>query len=298
MDVRQLRYFLAVVDHGGVQRASEALYVAQPSVSQALKKLERDVGSTLFRRHGRHLSLTSAGEALVQPAREASRWVELARDAVVAVEDVRAGSLRLISTPSQTISPLVPLVVAMRRRHPGVQVVVSAADRPEEVLEAVRQGRCEVGLVATVGASSPVPGLVHQHVERQPFVVVSRAGGPLAASSGPVDPAELAGLALVAGQPGTGMRRAADHVLACAPGAHVAVEIEHREALLPMVRAGLGVAVVSSSWVPLAADLGLVSRELAINLALEVSLVCPATAISTLATAFLALASRWTREHA
>lgn len=290
MDVRQLRYFLAVVDHGGVQRAAEALYVAQPSVSQALKKLQRDVGSPLFRRQGRNLRLTPAGEALVEPAREVERWMATARDAVEAVSETRTGRLRIVSMPSQTISPLVPLVVAFRQRHPGVEVVVRSADRPPEVLAAVLEGSSEIGLVATVGAPSEVPGLIHQHVEDQLFVVVSRDEGPLGRPGRSVAAAELAGMPLVVGQHGTGMRRAADHVLASAPGAYVAVEIQHREALLPMVRAGLGVAVVASSWLPLAADLGLVCHELAIDLTLDVSLVRPRTTVSTLATAFLALA--------
>ena len=70
MDTRQLRYFLAVVDAGSVHRAAEQLYVAQPSVSQALRALERDLGSLLFHRTGRRLILTAAGRALiVLPAR-------------------------------------------------------------------------------------------------------------------------------------------------------------------------------------------------------------------------------------
>jgi DNA-binding transcriptional LysR family regulator len=63
VDARQLEYFLAVVDHGGVNRAAAALYLAQPSLSQSIRALERDLGHQLFHRVGRRLVLTDAGQA-------------------------------------------------------------------------------------------------------------------------------------------------------------------------------------------------------------------------------------------
>ncbi|GAA5114151.1 LysR family transcriptional regulator [Pseudonocardia adelaidensis] len=69
MDLRQLEYFLAVVEHGGVHRAA-ALHVAQPSLSQSLRRLERDLQADLFHRVGRGLVLAPAGEALIGPARQ------------------------------------------------------------------------------------------------------------------------------------------------------------------------------------------------------------------------------------
>ncbi|HEX6356335.1 LysR family transcriptional regulator [Actinophytocola sp.] len=89
MDMRQLRYFLAIVDHGSVHRAAQELFVAQPSVSQALRSLERDLGTDLFHRTGRKLVLTPAGERLIDPAREVLRGVELARATVEAVNPHR-----------------------------------------------------------------------------------------------------------------------------------------------------------------------------------------------------------------
>ena len=82
MDVRLAGYFLAVVDAGTVHGAAAALLVAQPSVSQALRRLERDLGAELFLRTGRRLVLTAAGRALVEPARDLLRARDAARDAV------------------------------------------------------------------------------------------------------------------------------------------------------------------------------------------------------------------------
>ena len=87
MDDRRLRYFISVVDEGGVTRAAERLHVAQPSLSQALRVFEDELGVKLFDRVGRGLRLTSAGEALVGPARQILRSIDDARNAVSGVID-------------------------------------------------------------------------------------------------------------------------------------------------------------------------------------------------------------------
>src|SRR5918996_6113957 len=80
MDVRQLRQFLAVVDHGTVHRAAEHLFVAQPSVTQTIRRLESELGTELFIRRGRGLVLSPSGAALVEPAREVVRALDVARE--------------------------------------------------------------------------------------------------------------------------------------------------------------------------------------------------------------------------
>lgn len=90
MDVRQLRHFLAVVDHGNVHRAAERLFVAQPSVTQTIRRLEAELGTELFLRRGRGLVLSSSGTALVGPAREVLRSLDVARETVAAVDGLQA----------------------------------------------------------------------------------------------------------------------------------------------------------------------------------------------------------------
>jgi DNA-binding transcriptional LysR family regulator len=271
MDARQLRYFLAVVDHGGVHGAARELFVAQPSVSQALRGLERDLGTELFHRTGRRLVLTPAGESLVGPARDVLRGLRLARATVAAVGGLRGGRVLLSSMPSQAVRPLTELIARFAADHPLVEVVVRAAATPVEVLEAVRVGTAELGLL---GAAEPpaLPGITALPLGTQRFVLVAGHEEDLPPGD-PVPPADLAGCRLIVGQHGTGMRRAADAVLAAAPGARVAVEVEHREAVLPLVLAGVGVAVLSESWRGLAAGAGAVVRDLACDEVLHVCLV-------------------------
>jgi DNA-binding transcriptional LysR family regulator len=125
MDVRQLEYFLAIVDRGGFNRAASALYVSQPSLSQAVRALERDLGSELFRRIGRRAVLTEAGRAPIEPAREAVRSLETARASVAAVHELCAGRVDVAAMPSQAVEPLTTMVSAFSRRYPGVSVAVA-----------------------------------------------------------------------------------------------------------------------------------------------------------------------------
>ncbi|HEX7444314.1 MAG TPA: LysR family transcriptional regulator, partial [Acidimicrobiales bacterium] len=70
MDLRQLAAVVAVVDHGGFTRAAEMIPISQPALSQGIRSLERELGTPLFHRHGRDITLTSAGEAFLGPARQ------------------------------------------------------------------------------------------------------------------------------------------------------------------------------------------------------------------------------------
>ncbi|MBB5851177.1 LysR family transcriptional regulator [Amycolatopsis umgeniensis] len=285
MDARQLKYFLAVVDAGSVHRAAELLYVAQPSVSQALRTLERDLGSLLFHRTGRRLVLTAAGHALVAPAREVLRGLDLARATVEAVDGLLGGELVIASMPSQSVSPLTDLIAAFAAVNPFVRICVRAASTPGDVLKMLTTGDAELGVVAASPTAAALPGLEAMPLETQRFALLGRDEAALPPAD-PVHPADLAGAALIVGQQGTGMRRVADAVLRQAPGSRFAVEVEHREAVLPLVLAGVGIAVVSDSWRALAKSAGAAVRALDTSDSLEVSLVSRPGRLSPAAVAF------------
>ena len=289
MDVRQLRHFLAVVDHGSVHRAAECLFVAQPSVTQTIRRLEAELGTELFLRRGRGLVLSSSGTALVGPAREVLRSLDVARETVVAVDGLRGGRLSIASMPSQVVSPLTGLLAAFVDRYPGVQVGVRAAARPDDVREALRRGDAEIGVVATGGTAEALADLDRLPLEIQSFVLVARDDALLPSGFDDLRMSDLRGLPLIAGQPGTGMRRVADAIVA-ATDCRIAVEIEHREGLLPLVLSGVGVAVVADSWRPLADAVGLQVRRLAVEDRLDVALVWQRHRLGPAPAAFVAVA--------
>jgi DNA-binding transcriptional LysR family regulator len=237
------------------------------------------------------LVLSPSGAALVCPAREVVRALEVARETVAAVDGLRGGRLRIASMPSQVVSPLTGLVASFVERYPGVQVAVGAAPRPDDVRDALRRGSAEVGVVATAGPTDALVDLDQLLLETQSFVLVARDDANLPAGHDDVKFSELRRLPLVAGQPGTGMRRVADAIIA-ATDCWIVVEIEHREGLLPLVLSGVGVAVVADSWRPLADAVGLQARRLAVEDQLEVALVWQRHRLSPAAAAFVAMAEK------
>src|ERR1700750_3008805 len=122
MELQQLRYALAVVDHGTFTAAATASFVAQPSLSHAVRALEQDLGVELFSRIGRQTVLTAAGEAFVPSAREELRAINTLRADVVAVAGLIAGHLDLVALPTLAVDPVTPMVGAFRRRYPAVTV--------------------------------------------------------------------------------------------------------------------------------------------------------------------------------
>src|SRR5690349_4161043 len=110
MDARQLEYFLAIVDHDGFVRAAQHLHVAQPSLSQAIARLERELGVTLFHRIGRGVVLSDAGAELVEPARQVLRDLRTARATMDSVKGLQRGTVELVAMPSPAIEPLSTLI--------------------------------------------------------------------------------------------------------------------------------------------------------------------------------------------
>ncbi|MCK7622812.1 LysR family transcriptional regulator [Streptomyces sp. RS10V-4] len=292
MDVRQLQYFLAVVDHGGFTRAATALYVAQPSLSQTIRTLERDLGTQLFHRLGRTAVLTGAGAALIEPARAAVRSLELARATVAAVHGLDRGRVDIAALPSQAVEPLTGLIRRFAQRYPRVSVAVQSAATPRDVTERVRTGAAELGLVAVpgpLGEGWPAgdPGQLRYHpLGEQRFVLLAPPGGPFAAGA-PVRREELAGQRLIVGQPGTGMRQYADALRSDGVDWTVAVETEHRVAIVPLVLGGVGLAVVTDAWREPAERAGALVLDLEPAAGLHLALVSRRTAPTPAARAFL-----------
>jgi DNA-binding transcriptional LysR family regulator len=288
MDVRQLRYFLAVVDHGSVNRAAAALHVAQPSLSQAIRALERDLGLDLFRRVGRKLVLTDAGEALIAPARQVVRGLATARASVNEVAGLRVGRVEIAAMPSQSVEPLARMIKTVTEQHPGLSISVRAAFTADDVIDEVRSGRTELGLL---GTSEPLADarVVVRPMGRQRFVLVCPAGQFEPGTV--VRHEDLAGQRLIVGQHGTGMRRVVDEIRAGGVELTEVVETEHREAVLPLVLGGVGVAVLAESWAPLARQAGAHVLDLEPARHLHLALVSGLGELTPAAAAFIALTS-------
>jgi DNA-binding transcriptional LysR family regulator len=286
MDLRQLRYVLAVVDHGGFTRAAAAIPVAQPSLSQAVRSLEAELGVELFHRTGRRVVLTAAGEAFVDGARQVERDMATLRAGVEAVRGVVAGRLDLAALPTLAVTPLADVIGRFRRAHPGVAIVVNEPEDPAAAAHAVARGAVELALTEL---PPPRPGLESVSLGRQELVAVLPPGTAVA-SRVSLTIETLASHPLVITPPATSSRRVVDEAFARAGvEPRIAVEVSHREALLPLVLAGAGACVLPAALARGAGRRAVV-RRLRPALAREIGLVHRPGPLSPAARALVELA--------
>ncbi len=287
MDLRRLGLFLAVVDHGGFTAAAKAVHVAQPAVSLAVRELETELGAALLVRSRGGAALTPAGRALVEPARTALRDIRTAAAAVAAVTGLVGGQLDLVSLPSLAADPLAGLVGRFRRAHPAVTVRVAGAADPVELAGMVRAGAAEVGMTGTGTAVGPLAAVP---IAEQEMVAISPPG------TRPGDDvltlAALAARPLVVTQIGSSLRTTLEAALAGAGLVmNVAVEVAQRDALVPLVIAGAGTAVVPASLASSAGFLGAVVQTVRPALRRAVVLVHRPGALSPAARRFVELST-------
>lgn len=259
MDLRQIGYVVAVVDHGSFTRAAASIPVSQPALSQAIAALERELGIALFDRAGRVVRLTDAGEAFLGPARAMLREAGNARTAVADVAAVVTGRLELVSLPTLVAEPLVGLVGAFRQQHPGVTIRITEPDDTASVLDTVRRGASELGLGD--GPLEDDAGIVVDHLLDQELLAVLPPGTTRPRRR--LDVAAVAAMPLVATPLGTSTRRLIDDAVRAA-GAEptIAVETDHREAIVPLVLAGAGVALLPEPLARRAAEDGATTARL------------------------------------
>ncbi|MFS8571592.1 MAG: LysR family transcriptional regulator, partial [Clostridia bacterium] len=121
MELRQLRYFLAVAERLHFARAAESLHISQPTLSQQIRALEEELGVQLFQRNKRHVALTADGEALLAYARQLVALADDVREEFAERSGLRRGRVRLGATPTLG-SHLLPRVIGgFFKMYPGLE---------------------------------------------------------------------------------------------------------------------------------------------------------------------------------
>jgi DNA-binding transcriptional LysR family regulator len=179
MELRHLRYFVAVAEELHFRRAAERLYVAQPAVSEQIRKLEQELGVRLFDRNQRSVSLTVPGTALLEEARHVLRHADAAQEAARTAGDHAAMRLRI-----GHLADSLPTSVARALRHlsslaPNVRVDLKTGPALR-IVEDLRAHRLDAAIVAL-----PVPttGLRATIIDEQRAVAVLPAGHPSSGES-------------------------------------------------------------------------------------------------------------------
>ena len=256
VNLRDLRYLLAVVEHRHIGRAAEASGIRQPTMSVQLRKLEEALGVALVERGGRGVVPTVACERLLPHVRAAVAESDALLAAARALSDPLAGRFRLGIIP--TLAPyLLPLVFGpLRETLPALEVELWE-DQTVALVERLRAGELEAALLATPEAS---PELAERVLFEEPFVAALPPGHRLAAQD-QVDETELAPDMLVLAE-GHCLREQA--LAACrGSGAGDAMRASSLPTLLNMVAAGYGTTLVPGLAAGLAEDAGIVVRPLA-----------------------------------
>jgi DNA-binding transcriptional LysR family regulator len=178
MELRHIRYFLAVAEERNVTRAAERLGIGQPPLSQQIHALEAELGVRLFRRTGHGVLLTEAGEAFLIDAR---RLLESAGQAIANAQSAgrgETGQLNIGFTGSAAFNPVVPRMIRQfRQSYPGVALTLSEGNTAE-LLNDLKSGRVDVAFVR-LGAQSPA-GMTFHHIAAERMQLVLPATHPLA----------------------------------------------------------------------------------------------------------------------
>ncbi|MEV0084723.1 LysR family transcriptional regulator [Saccharopolyspora sp. NPDC050642] len=288
MDSRQLRYFVAVAEHGGVTKAAKALQVAQPTLTQGLRALERDLGVELFHRVGRGMVLSAAGEALLGPAMQVGGGLAALVDKARSIARLDGGWLNLVTSPGLGVDPLTGIIGMFRARYPKVCVNVLDPGTTS-INELLRTAACEIAMTFLPAA---VTGMVSVPLGVRRLLLVLPPESPIG-SRMPVRLAELAGLPLVAGPRGNPIRDLLE--VSCAPGAplNISVETESEEHARDLVLVGAGAALLPQSLAEQAGLRGALVRRTDPVLEQRIGVVHRSGPLSPAAVAFVDLSSEF-----
>lgn len=247
LDVRRLAVLEAVARHGSITSAAAALNYTQSAVSQQIAALERETGAVLVERSGRGSWLTDAGRLLVGHSRTILTAIADAEADLAAVTGLRAGTVRLAAFPSAGADLIPQAVELFRARHPGVELVLTAAE-PAAALDGLRGGAFDVA-VSLAGADRGDPRaartLSRTRLLDDPFDAVVPAGHRLAGRAR-IRLTDLAGDDWIATSAG-GHPDADTLLAACAAAGftpRVRFHVDDYVAVQGFIAVGAGVAIV------------------------------------------------------
>jgi DNA-binding transcriptional LysR family regulator len=259
MELRHLRYFVAVAEELHFRRAAERLHMSQPPLSQQIRNLEQEVGATLLVRNQRRVELTAAGQAYLGRARDILAAVEDAAREARRVQRGEVGRLDVGFVGSAMYSVVPELLRAFRERFPEVGLRLREVGTTEQ-LRRLEDGRLDIGFLRPPG---PRPGLSIETVLVEPVVAALPEHHPLATAA-EIRIEDLAGAPLVlmtrAGAPG--LRDALTQLTEGLTEDAIVQEVSEMQTLVGLVAAGVGVSLVPQSLRALTRA-GVVYRDLA-----------------------------------
>jgi len=247
MDIRHLRYFIAVAQESNFSRAAERLRIAQPPLSRQIRQLEEEVGVELFDRSTRPLTLTAGGRLLYEHALQVTTGFEQIK--VMMRRQAQAQTRNFtIGFVGSVIFERLPRIIRCFRDAMGESVVLRLSEMSTyEQIEALREGRIDAGF-GRLGIDAPDVRRVM--LAEEPLVVAIPAGHALSGSAEPVSLARLADEVLIL-YPRPARPSYADQILTifqdCGLSSRKTQEVQELQTALGMVAACAGICLVPAS---------------------------------------------------
>ncbi|MBL0088659.1 MAG: LysR family transcriptional regulator [Ideonella sp.] len=238
---RQLRVFAEVARHSSMARAAETLHLTPPAVSMQIKEVESQVGLPLFDRHGRTVSLSTAGEYFLVYAKRLLTTLKDAEAAMARFRKLEAGLLTvgLVSTAKYFVPRM---LVRFRAEHPGVEVKLQVSANREQLVTLMANGEVDLAIMGRPPrelAARAEPFAAHPHV------FVAPPGHPILQSGHPPVSA-LANWPLIVREPASGTRALLDRFLQDhRTEPPIAMEMPSNETIKQAVMAGMGLGFLS-----------------------------------------------------
>jgi LysR family nitrogen assimilation transcriptional regulator len=250
MDVRILRYFVAIAEEGSISRAADRLRVAQPALSVQILNLEGELGSQLLHRTPRGVVLTEAGLKLLGHARDIVRSLALAREDLLGDAAAAIGHVAVSFPQSVAMVLTRPLVEEVLRTLPRISLSVRESNTGY-IPELLRTGRIDAGFVFR---SADTVGLKARHLLDEDLLAIGPPGGfgdgPEAIASKPLRFAKLAQLPLIIpGRPHSLRELLNDYARRARVELRVVVEVDAIAQIKELVASGAGYAVLSCNAV-------------------------------------------------
>jgi LysR family nitrogen assimilation transcriptional regulator len=176
MELRQLRYFVAIVDHGSLSRAARVLHIAQPALTQQIRQLEEELGAQLLHRSAQGVLSTDAGKTFYEHAQAILKQVDDARSAVAQSADKPAGTVALGIPQSVSAALALPLLTAVREHYPEISLQLTE-ELSGNLIEQLKSGRINLAVLfddGQLGAFATTP------LVEEDMMFITRAGSRFA----------------------------------------------------------------------------------------------------------------------
>ena len=234
----QLRAFHYVAISGGFSRAAEELFLTQPAISDQVRKLEEEYDILLFNRHKKQVTLTPAGEKLLEITQRLFENESQARDFLTESRATRAGHLRIVADSAQHV---LKILAVFRQKYPGIAITISSGNT-ETVIDSLFRYEADIGILGDLPTTRDFETIALNATPISAFVARNH---PIAARTS-LSFQDLTTLPLVMRENGSKTRLKFEEAAAAKGFAFTpAITAEGREAVREIVASGVGVGFVS-----------------------------------------------------